>query len=58
MRTKWWTCQCGAKQMTPHVPGTPVCNECGAPAPFTVAAPKGQSGFGFLQDGDEETNGI
>jgi hypothetical protein len=46
MKTKWWTCQCGKAQMTTAA-GTPVCEACGKPAPFTREAPRGQGGFDF-----------
>lgn len=46
MKTKWWTCACGKAQMTTAA-GTPVCEACGKPAPFTREAPRGQGGFDF-----------
>lgn len=50
MKAKFWTCRCGSRQVTPNVPGTPLCDECGAAAPFTLPAPKGQQGFGFVSE--------
>lgn len=47
MKPTFWTCGCGHRQITPRAPGTPVCDACGLPAPFTIAPPKGQGGFAF-----------
>lgn len=46
MKMRWWTCRCGKRQTYCGM-GTPVCESCGKPAPFTPEAPKGQGGFDF-----------
>jgi hypothetical protein len=58
LKPKWWTCACGKAQMTVAA-GTPVCEACGKPAPFTREAPRGQGGFDFgaAERVDDERNG-
>lgn len=45
-KARWWTCGCGWKNCS-QGPGRPVCESCGKPATFAIAAPKGHAGFDF-----------
>ena len=51
-KARWWTCGCGKKNCT-RGPGTPVCDGCGKPAKFAIAAPKNQVGFDFAAEEKE-----
>jgi hypothetical protein len=53
MKPRWWTCGCGARNVTREL-GTPVCAACSKPASFTIKPPQGQGGFDFLRPRDPD----